>query len=76
MKKNQFTETEKNNFETLKNKLDEATIKNNEIKSDVLCLQSYNRKLIGFDYNDDLLELSDKSRKIVFLLFLIYIRNT
>ena len=31
----------------------------------MLCLQSYNRKLIGFDYNDDLLELSDKSRKIV-----------
>ena len=60
MKRNEFTETEENNFETLKNKLDEATIKNNEIKSDVLCLQSYNRKLIGFDYNDDLSELSDK----------------
>ena len=65
MKENKFTETEKNEFESLKNQLDNTNIKRREIESDIRCLQNYNKKLIGFDFNDDLLELSDKNRKLI-----------
>ena len=65
MEENKFTETEKNEFETLKNQLDNVNIKKREIESDIKCLQDYNKKLISFDFSDDLLELSDKNRKLI-----------
>ncbi|WP_440992669.1 TrlF family AAA-like ATPase [Cysteiniphilum litorale] len=65
MEENKFTETEKNKFESLKNQLDDANIKKREIESDIECLQNYNKKLISFEYNYDLLELSDKNRELI-----------
>lgn len=65
MQESKFDEEQKNNFESLKNRLEATNFIKYEIESDIRCLNNSNKKLIDSNYNNDFLELTEKNRRLL-----------